>query len=198
MDSNHRPQGYEPCELPTAPPCNTHTRKISSVENGCQSTNQINTSHNVLTHHTHLKPGTTTMMYLSKSKPYIIAIELDDTFIDHIKNAHNKLSNLGLDISTTLLNFDNSKARLIEHGFEPYEDRQTHMVNNGEGPLDYYGYHISKYYFPTQEYWDDHEKPQHVYLEISGRSIGFRFWHKTVQYEGMLIYIEDWESYFTK
>lgn len=137
-------------------------------------------------------------MYLSKTKTNIIAVELDDTFIEHIRNAYNKLSSLELDISTTLLNFDNSKARLIEHSFEPYEDRQTHTVNNGEDPLNYYGHHISKYYFPTQEYWDDHEKPQHVYLEIRGKSIGFRFCHNTASYEGILIYIEDWKSYFAK
>ena len=66
-----------------------------------------------------------------------------------------KLLKTILDIAFVEINFDATKARLIEDGFYPYEDRQIHAITNGEDPLDYYRFHISKYYFPKEEYWEE-------------------------------------------
>jgi hypothetical protein len=84
------------------------------------------------------------------------------------------MSETKLDIAVVQLNFDTTKARMIEKGFYPYEDRQVHTITNGEDPLDYYRYHISKHYFPTQQYWDE-LKPDIVYLEMYSDSFGFSF-----------------------
>ncbi len=138
------------------------------------------------------------MMYLSyvnnsHSSDYVIAVELDDNFLNYIKEVRDKILATKLDIAVVQLNFDTTKARLVESGFYPYEDRKIHIIKNGEDPLDHYGYHISKHYFPKQEYWDE-IKPNVVYLEMHGNSFGFSFIVKNEKYKGMTINFSDWEK----
>lgn len=137
------------------------------------------------------------MMYLSHvdDNDYTIAVELDDNFLNYIKEVKDKMSKTELDVAVVRLNFDTAKARFIEKGFYPYEDKQVHTITNGEDPLDYYRYHISKHYFPTQDYWYE-LKPDIVYLEMYSGSFGFSFIRNGKRYEGMAISLSDWERRF--
>jgi hypothetical protein len=142
-------------------------------------------------------------MYLSHvdNSEYVMAIELDDSFLKYIKEIEQKLLETNLDIAIVEITFDATKARLIEDGFYPYEDRQIHAITNGEDPLDYYRFHISKYYFPKEEYWEE-LKPDKVYLKFyNGNFFGFRFIKNTINgredYEGISIRINDWEHFLS-
>lgn len=134
-------------------------------------------------------------MYLSEveDRDYILAVELEDTFLNYLKEIRDKLAETKLDIRSAVIKFDNSKARLIEKGFYPYEDKQVHEIRGSEDPLDYYGFHISKYYFPTPDYWEE-LKPDEVYLDVTyGNSFGFTFIRDYKKYNGTAVYLSEWE-----
>lgn len=141
------------------------------------------------------------MMYLSEihGSNDVLALELDDNFLSYLKETIVKIDESKLDFSSIAINFDNSKARLLEKGFYPYEDREVHAINNGEDPLSYYGIHISKYYFPTENYWDE-LKPDKVHLIIRNyfkdfdfNYVGFIFEIKDKKIEGLGSLVSEWE-----
>ena len=138
------------------------------------------------------------MMYLSgvENSDLILAIELNNDFLSYLRDILAKLAETKLNFESVLINFDSSKARLIERGFDHlYEDIQIREINNGESFLDYHGFHVSKYCFPTKEYWKE-RKPDRVLLTINGKYIGFIFKHDTdLEFHGTLLDILEWEKW---
>ena len=136
----------------------------------------------------------------SNHSDYIIAIELEENFFNYLKDAHEKIATSKLDVDLLRLNFDKSKARILESFCPlPYEDRRVYNIAGGEDPLYYYGWVVDRHYFPKEEYWEE-TVPDNVYLEYYSNSFGFTFttWKHSIDsmakfYGGYAISLNDWE-----
>lgn len=135
------------------------------------------------------------MMYLSKDdeSDYILAIQLDKGFLNELKIVMSRLEQSLLDIYLVQLNFNKINARLIKKHTRPYTFDKNFT---GDDPLDYYGFHVDKNYFPTEDYWDENS-PDKVFLEIYCNTIGFSFHKDDKKYQGYALSLSDWERFLS-
>lgn len=136
------------------------------------------------------------MMYVSSvhgedNTDYLIAVVLDKHFLEEITLIDKFFSGSSIPIESANVRFPTKGVRLIERGFNFYEDRQVYSIPPCEDPVEYYGYHVGRGYEPLEDFWGE-VTPGGCYIHWAANSIGFQVTRNYNLLEGYGISLSEW------